>query len=243
MPLLAFPSLFFMARLPRFAVAGQPHLVIQPARAGTSLFRCDEDRADYLGAMNDAIPERGISLHAFSLVDDAVYLLLTPALEADLGRFIQSVKRRYAAAARRRHGPGRVSWAGRFQAAPIDPETHLVAAVLAVEQAPLRCCLASAAIDWRWSSARHHAGLDACRLIVEHPAWWGIGNTPFERQARHRERLETGVPDSQLEALLAAARRGWPLGSTTFLATVGSTACRAVKPGLRGRPRHATVKK
>ncbi len=228
-----------MARLPRFAVAGQPHLVIQPVRAGASLFRCEEDRTDYFGAMVDAIPEKGIALHAFSLVDEAVYLLLTPALETDLSRFVQSVKRRYAAAARRRHGPGRVEWAGRFQAAPIDPDTHLVAAVLAVEQAPLRGRLVSAAIDWRWSSARHHAGLEACRSIVEHPAWWHTGNTPFERQARHRERLETHVPELQLAALLAAARRGWPLGSTTFLATLGSTAYRAVKPLSRGRPRLA----
>jgi putative transposase len=232
-----------MARLPRFAVAGQPHLVIQPARAGASLFRCDEDRADYLGAMNEAIPERGIALHAFSLVDDAVYLLLTPVLETDLSRFVQSVKRRYAAATRRRHGPSRVNWGGRFLAAPIDPETHLVAAVLAVEQAPLRSRLASAAIDWIWSSARHHAGLDACRFIVEHPAWWGIGNTPFERQARHRERLETELSEPQLAALLAAARRGWPLGSTAFLTSIGSLADRAIKPAPRGRPRAAVVKK
>jgi len=109
--------------------------------------------------------------------------------------------------------------------------------MLLIEQAPVRAGPVGTPTDWPWSSARHHAGRGASALITEHSHWWQTGNTPFEREARHEVKLQRLLPAEQVAELLAAARRGWPLGSPAFVAAAAGADDRQVRPKPRGRPR------
>ena len=228
-----------MARMPRLAVGGQPHLVIQ--RGGPQpAFRDDTDRLAYVAALRELARGHGVAVHAYALLDDAVLLLATPRDGPDLGRFMQRVSRRYVPAFHQRHGGNGPLWAGRFQAAPLDPERYLLLGMLMVEQAPVRAGLAALAVDWPWSSARHHGGRAAVPWITEHEAWWRIGNTPFEREARHEIELQGMLREEQVAELLAAARGGWPIGAPAFVAAAAAEAAgRPARPAPRGRPRRA----
>ncbi len=226
-----------MARMPRLVVAGQPHLVIQRSRADQPAFIDDIDRRAYLDALREVADRGPVAIHAQVLLDDAVMLLLTPRAADDLGRFMQRVNRRYVAGFRQRHGGSGALWAGRFQAAALDPERYLLAAMLLIEQAPVQAGSVGTPTDWPWSSARHYAGRDASPLITEHPIWWRTGNTPFEREARHEVELQRSLRAEQVAELLAAARRGWPLGSPAFVAVAAGEGARQVQPKPRGRPR------
>src|SRR5580765_6099617 len=163
-----------MARMPRLAVAGQPHLVVQRVGAGQVAFVDDVDRRAYLEALRELASGGPVALHAYALLGDASLLLLTPREGADLGRFMQRLSRRYVAGFRRRHGGSGALWAGRFRAAALDPERYLLPATLLIEQAPVRAGVVGTAIDWPWSSAAHHVGRGASPWLKEHEAWWRL---------------------------------------------------------------------
>jgi putative transposase len=86
------------------------------------------------------------------------------------------------------------------------------------------------------SSAAHHGGLGTDSLITEPPAYWLLGNTPFEREARYRAWLSEPLPAAWLQAFDAALRGGWPLGSEAFVAKLTEQAGRPLARRPRGRP-------
>ena len=109
--------------------------------------------------------------------------------------------------------------------------------MLLIEQAPVRAGTVAVASEWHWSSAQHHVGRHASPLVTEHEGWWRIGNTPFEREARHDIELQRMLSDARVAELCNAARGGWPLGSPAFMAMVAQVSGQAVLPRPRGRPR------
>lgn len=226
-----------MARMPRLAVAGLPHLVIQRSASGQAALADEADRHDYLAALQQAGRDTGVAIHAYALVSDTVLLLATPREAADLGRLMLRLNRRFVPAFHRRHGSRGALWVGRFEATAIDPEHYLLPTMLLVEQAPVRAGLVSVAADWLWSSARHHLGREVSPLVAGHATYWQLGNTPFEREARHDIELQRPIREDLVNALLAAARGGWPCGPAAVGAALEASSDRAVRPGPRGRPR------
>lgn len=229
-----------MARLPRLAIAGQPHLVVQRGLGPQPVFVDDIDRHSYLAALADASGACSVAIHAYVLMDDHVALLATPAERDALGRFMQRVGRRYVPLFNRRHDRSGRLWVGRFQATTVDPQHYLFRSIQLIEQAPVRAGLVSQAPDWPWSSAGHHVGRKRNAMVTEHEAYWRLGNTPFEREARHESELQQVLTDAQCGELLAAVRGGWPLGGSAFVALVAQATDRPVAPGPRGRPRRLT---
>ena len=230
-----------MARLPRLDLAGHLHLVIQRARDGQRAFVDDDDRRRYLGAMLEAARECLLAVHAYVLMDTQVLLLVTPAEAASLARFMQGLGRRYVKAFNHRHGRSGALWEGRYRTTVVDPASYLLACIRLVEQAPMRAGLAARTSDWPWSSAAHHAGQKADPIVTEHTAYWQLGNTPFEREARYARESAVLLTDQDTERLLAAARHGWPMGSDVFLDTLRRTTDRPVQPRQRGRPKQARL--
>lgn len=228
-----------MARKPRLTVAGQPHLVLQ--RGGDQpVFHDDTDRALYLDALREVAGSSAVAVHAYALLDNSVLLLASPRDAADLGKLMQRVNRRYVPAFHRRHGGSGALWAGRFQAAAIDPERYLLRCILLIEQSAVRAGVARHPTEWAWSSARHRTGRGASPVITEHAAWWQTGNTPFEREAKHDTALQQMLPDDEVAELLGAARGGWPVGSAKFLETAAQGSELPVQARPRGRPRRAS---
>lgn len=226
-----------MARLPRLALAGQLHLVVQGGRAGRPIFIDDEDSRHYMTALLEASRECGVALHAYALMDDQVLLLATPGQPASLARFMQAIGRRYVRAFNRRHALSGALWEGRYRTTVVDPASHLLTCIRLIEQAPVRRGMTSHAHDWPWSSAMHHAGRRVDPLVSEHPTYWRLGNTPFEREARHARESSALLSVNEVGDLFAAAHHGWPMGSDQFLRSLAELSDRPVRPRARGRPR------
>ncbi len=229
-----------MARMPRLAVAGQPHLVVQRGGSVWPVFIDDTDRRTYLAALGELAQGGPVAVHAYALLDDAVMLLATPREPADLSRFMQRVSRRYVPAFHRRHGGSGPLWAGRFQAAALEPERYLLPCTLLIEQTPVRSGVAALPTEWPWSSTAHHVGRANVPWLQDHAAWWRLGNTPFEREARYEAELQHMLASERVAELLAAARGGWPLGSQSFVAAAALVSERPVRARPRGRPRRET---
>lgn len=226
-----------LARLPRLAIAGRPHLILQRALPSQPAFVDDEDRRAYLAALRSVSAAERVAVHAYSLLDHEVRLLATPADAASLGRLMQAVGRSYVGGFNRRHGRRGTLWDGRFRATVLDDETMLVDAMRYVEAPPDPAAASPA--EQPWSSARHHVGQQASPLVTDHPRFWRLGNTPFEREAAWRALLEQPLAPSRLRDIEAAVLKGWPLGPPAFVQGLAAVTARRLQPRPRGRPRKA----
>lgn len=226
-----------MARLTRLTVGGQGHLVLLRAHSGQRVFSDDADRSSFMSALQAACGAEGVALHAYSLLQDRVWLLCTPAGARALGRAIQALGRSFSTSLNRRHGRRGSVWDGRYRSAVIEGGGQLLQAMVFVEQAPVRAGLSSAPTATPWSSARHHVGSNSEWTLTDAPAYWSLGNTPFERCMAYRALLDEPQDDTRVDRITRAVLGGWALGSAAYLEALGQRTARPLAPKPRGRPR------
>jgi putative transposase len=225
-----------MARLPRLGLAGWPHLLCQQAHDQQALARDDTDRQALLDAVREAARTHRVSVHAYHLGGSALILLVTPQTAEGPSGLMQAVGRRYVAAFNRRHARSGGLWAGRYRCTVLDPARNLLDAMVFTEtQEDLRHEWGGA--SWSvWSSAGHHLGTRTDPLITDHPLFWSLGNTPFERQAAWRRRLTEGLGDERTREIEGAMRKGWALAPPEQLQLLEAQGGRRLAPRPRGRP-------
>jgi len=97
--------------------------------------------------------------------------------------------------------------------------------------------LVQAPEQYRWSSYPHHIGLTLDPLVTDHPLYWALANTPFERQRAYKELCEQPLDQRTVDALQQATLKGWVLGSETYRSWAAREANRRISPLQRGRPR------
>jgi putative transposase len=217
-----------MARLPRLTLAGQAHAVLQAGHGGRPVFADDTDRAAYLHALREAMVSERTAVHAWALLDDEVRWVATPEEAAGLARLVQAVGRRYVSAYNRRHGCQGALWAGRFRSAVLEPGAAVLDALLWVDGA--------SAMSGH-SSAAHRSGGPSWPGLTNPAEFWALGNTPFEREARWRERLQLGLAPQREQWLRRAVMGGWAAADPAFSAAAAAAASRPSQPRLPGRPR------
>ena len=198
------------------------------------------DRSTYLASLSDAAREARVAIHAYGLRPAEVRLLATPETEGGLATMMQSLGRRFVRLFNQRHGRSGSPWDGRFRSTVIEAEKHLIACMRFVE-CPGASEMASGPRDDStfWSSAAHHLQGAADPLLAAHPGFWALGNTPFEREAAYRKAVSQPADESEMAAILLAARHGWVLGSERFAMQAGEQAGRRSRPAAPGRPRKA----
>jgi len=232
-----FPHRFpVMARLPRLSPVDVPVHVLQRGNNRQAVFHGDDDYAFYLDTLRMAAREHDFAIHAFSLMPNHVHLVGTPKVADSLSRTLQAVGRRYTRyfnAAASRSG---TLWEGRFRSTVLDPAEWVLPMMLYVESNAVRAGLVTTSEEDRWSTYRHHVGIQSIPWVSDHYCYWRLGNTPFERQSRYRALWHEGLGSDQLEKIRQHVHSGWPLGSDAFLATLARTGGRRVAPLPKGRP-------
>lgn len=234
-PLIRFAA-SAMARLPRLVVPHQPHHIIQRGHDGLVIFRDAEDHLAFLGWLKDAARQFKVAVHAYVLMPDHLHLLVTPSDDAGLARMMQWIGRHYVPYFNQKHGRSGTLWQGRYRATVIDAELYLLAICRYIELNPVRNGLAASPGEYPWSSYMHHIGAKQDGLITDHPQYWSIGNTPFDREIAYRQLTEEGLARAEVERITAATLKGWALGSDEFKQGLERQTHRRVSPAKRGRP-------
>ncbi|WP_342118409.1 transposase [Pseudoduganella sp. OTU4001] len=225
-----------MARLPRLIVPNQPHYLIQRGLNGQQVFGDEGDYTAFLGWLRAAARQYQVAVHAYTLLPGELHLLVTPADEEGLGGMVQWVGRHYVPYYNQKYGRSGTLWAGRYKTAVIEAESYLMACSRYIEFAAVRAGLAGGPEHYSWSSYPHHAGIRPDGVVTDHPLYWALGNTPFQREAAYIELAASGLPGADLRAIEAAALKGWPLGSDKWKAELERRMKRQVLPAKRGRP-------
>lgn len=230
-----------MARLSRLAFPNQAHLIVLAGAVAQPLFIDDDDRRRFLHALLECSRASNVALHAYALLDEQILMLATPAQTDSLQQFMQRLGRKYVGGFNLRHGRTGALWGRRYGAAVIEAESQGWRCIRLVEQAPVRAGRVTRAQDWPWSSAAHHIGRQRSPTVREHELHWRLGNTPFEREAQHAQMLAEVLSDAEAAKLIAAAMRGWPIGSEAFVDSLAESASadrtRLLRPRPRGRPK------
>ena len=232
-----------MARLSRLAFADQAHLVVLTGAAAQPLFIDDDDRRRFMLALLECSRAYNVAVHAYTLLDEQILMLATPAQAGSLQQFMQRLGRKYVGGFNLRHGRSGALWGRRYGAAAVDSASYGWRCIRLIEQAPVRAGRVTRAQDWLWSSAAHHVGQQRSPVVREHELHWRLGNTPFEREARHAQMLAETLSDADADVLIAAAMRGWPLGPAAFIDSLVDAAAeqpprqRPLRPRPRGRPK------
>ncbi len=226
-----------MARLPRLSIAGYPHHVIQRGNDRAAIFGDAEDCGRYLESLREVTKAATIAVHAYVLMPNHVHLLMTPPDAVAVGRAMQAIGRRYVRWFNDRHARTGALFEGRYRSTVVEADRYLLACMRYIELNPVRAGIVQRPEQFPWSSYRHHAGLAAEPAITDHPLYWSLGNTPFERQAAYMRLFEQEADAAELDRIRAATHGGWALGERGFAAEVAKRTKRRALRGRAGRPR------
>lgn len=225
-----------MSRLARLFVPGLPQIVTLRGNNRCTVFHDETDCLAWLGWLREALRETGVKLHAWVLMPDHLHLLVSAPDGAATGRLLQHLGRRYVRWFNQRHQRSGTLWEGRYRSTVVEPATFLLPCYRYIESNPVRSGLVTEPGFYRWSSCRHHLGLEADPLVTDHPGFWALGNTPFDRQAAYRRLLDAAIPVTELERIRYASQRGWLLGDADE-ASFDAPVSRRTQPLPKGRPR------
>ena len=220
-----------MARFARVVLPGCAYHVTHRGNRGNPVFLTDCDRGRYLDYLREYSSRHRLDVWAYCLMTNHVHLIVVGHEWESLARAIGHAHRRHAQAVNRDRGWTGHLWANRFYSTPLD-EGHLWAAVRYVELNPVRAGNVGSAIDYRWSSARAHAGLGADPLLAP--------GRPFPGRIQDWVRwLAEGVQPEVCQRIRKNTATGRPSGSAEFtiwLENQLSRGLRTSKPGPK--PRH-----
>ncbi len=230
-----------MARLPRLTLPGHLHHVIQRGNNRQPIFGDSEDYGLMLALLADNAQKYAVAVHAYVLMGNHFHLLATPTSANGLPQMMQAVGRRYVQHFNRRHGRTGTLWEGRYRSTVMEPERYLLACMVYLDLNPVRAGLVAQASDYAWSSHAHWLGLRHDRLLTPHTLYWGLGNTPFAREAAYARLVQEGIGSQEQAALTDSALSGWALGGAEFVEELQKHTPRRVARGQAGRP--VSVKK
>ena len=225
-----------MARLPRLTVPGYPHHIIQRGNNRQAIFAADADYEMLLSLLDEHARRQGVAIHAYVLMSNHFHLLATPGEAEAIPRMMQAVGRRYVRYFNQRQGRTGTLWEGRYRSTLIQAERYLLACMVYLDLNPVRAGMVADPADYRWSSHAHYLGRRSDRLVVPHPLYWELGNTPFSREAAYGELVRAGISAEQQRALTDSALRGWALGEPDYVADLQKRTERRVVKAQAGRP-------
>lgn len=225
-----------MARLPRLVVANHLHHLIAQSHHQQALFVDALDHQKFLNVLAETAKRHAVAVHAFVLLPDRVHLLATPSDALGLSKMMQAIGRSYVPYFNGRHQRSGSLWGGRFRATVIDAASYFNDCAQYIEYLPVQAGVSQEIRDYPWSSYAHHAGLHRQSWLTDHPSYWAMGNTPFDREAAYQRRCAQPPEPDFTAAIEAATYKGWALGPEAFQTGLAKLTPRRLQPARRGRP-------
>jgi putative transposase len=153
-----------MTYTPRILIPNCPHHVVHRGNKRETVFYGKGDYDTYLEFLGEATRRCGVRVLAYCLMPNHTHLLLTPTDETGIPRAMHMLARRFARHVNKARDSSGHLWEKRYYSAPMG-EGHLRAAIRYVLSNPVRAGLASGILEWPFSSARAHLGLDASGIV------------------------------------------------------------------------------
>lgn len=226
-----------MARKPRFSLPGVPQHVIQRGNNREPCFYAEDDYHRYLGDLKEAQERNDCRLHAYVLMTNHVYLLLTPMAEHGVSHLMQDVGRKYVRYINHIYRRSGTLWEGRYKASLIDSEAYLLTCMRYIELNPLRANMVAHPGEYRWSSYTCNAHGKDNALLTPHPLYKQLGADPASCQHAYRELFRQHMDHTIIHDIREALNQELVLGREDFKDRIQQMTQRQTRPGQSGRPR------
>lgn len=187
-----------MARLPRYALPGQPQHVMQRGNNRSAFFVQRDDYTRFRSNLISACDRHGCAIHAYVFMTNHVHLLMTPTSATGISRVMQAVGSRYVPYFNQRYERTGTLWEGRYRAIAIDSNGYLFACYRYIERNPVRAGMVENPEDYVWSSYRANALGVRDRLVTRHDGYRGLGCDDASRRRAYRALCRTDVDEPTL---------------------------------------------
>ncbi len=225
-----------MARQPRLALPGYPHHVIQRGNNRQPIVLDETDRKMLYSLWLEESLRHKVAVNAYVLLDNHFHMLLTPPSDEAMSLMMQSVGRTYVRYFNKRHDRSGTLWEGRYKSSLVDSEAYLLTCMAYIDLNPVRAGAADSPEAFNWSSYKHLSGQKIDKLVTPHALYWGLGNTPFAREAAYAEFVAGGLSLVTQKDLTESALKGRVMGRPEFLKSLEKTTQRQILPQKSGRP-------
>ena len=176
-----------MARPLRIQYPGALYHVTSRGNEKKVIFKNDEDRRVFLEIFKE-VSERFLwRCHAYVLMDNHYHLVIE-TLEGNLSKGMKHLNGVYTQRFNKKYRRVGHLFQGRFKAILIEKESHLLEVCRYVVMNPVRAKIANNPQDWKWSSYRGTAGLDAVHSYLTTEWILGQFGTRHREEAKQRYR-------------------------------------------------------
>lgn len=219
-----------MPRRPRASRGGVIYHCLNRGNARQRLFHKPADYDAFIAILAEAQERLPIDLLGYCLMPNHWHLVLRPAADEDLSRFmswlgVTHVRRHHAHYQTR--GGGHL-YQGRFKSFPVQDDRHLLTVLRYVEANAIRAKLAKRAEAWRWGSL-------AARRLDKPPL--KLATWPVRRPPDWLELVNQPLDPNQLAAARLCLKRGCPYGQPAWTAQIAAELGLAHTLRPIGRPR------
>jgi putative transposase len=217
-----------MPRTARGIAAGYCYHVINRANNKARIFHDYSDYAAFIGLIAAAQLRNPVALLAACLMPNHVHLVLQPAADRDIGRWMHWLFTSHVSRHHRKYQTGGRLWQGRFRASAVQRDSHLLIVMRYVERNALRAQLVSRAEDWPWGSLQWR--MRGHPLVTPH-------TSPVPLPADWAQIVNAPQTPEELESLRASINRQRPIGSENWVACATQALGMQSSVGTSGRPR------
>ena len=201
-----------MARSHRIRIPGLSQHVIQRGNNRIDIFRSASDYELFLSILHAASTRHHMDVHAYTLMTTHVHLLVTPRTATAVSTAMQAIGAKYARYFNRRYTRTGTLFEGRYRPMTIDTEAYWFTCMRYVELNPVRAGLVTAPEGYRWSSYCANALGRTDALIIPHPLYLALGESPVIRQQNWRAICGEALSAEQLAEIRDVAHHGGQLG-------------------------------
>jgi len=222
-----------MPRIARIVAEGLPHHITQRGNRRQKVFFSEGDYQAYLNLLRIHLKLFSLDIESYCLMPNHVHLILVPYKKDDLAIAVGRTHQKYTSLINKRENWRGYLWQGRFSSFILD-EKYLLAATRYILLNPVKAGLVKNPWDYKWSSARHHLGLEKSSIITGSllenmiDGWKAFLSTELE------------VRDEKLIKL--HERTGRPLGGDSFVEKLEKTLNMKLKKDKPGpKPKEGEV--
>jgi putative transposase len=194
-----------MPRHARLQLPGYPLHVIQRGHNRARCFHNDNDRATYLGLLEESCELYACRVHAYVLMPNHVHLLVTPEQPEHISQAMRWLGQRYVQRFNKSHARTGAMWEGRFKSFPVDSELYLLRCQRYAEQNPLRARLVEHPREYAWSSYRYNADGWRSTLVKPHAIYTAMVGDDGRFIQAYRDFLAEVPDEAELKAIRKVA--------------------------------------
>jgi putative transposase len=221
-----------MPRIARIVGIGLPHHITQRGNYRQNIFKDDADRKIYLSLMKEMSDRYKLSILAYCLMSNHVHFIVVPEKKDSMGNVFKYVNTKYATYFNNSNGNSGHLFQARFFSSVMD-DYHTKVCARYIERNPIRAGVVQNVLDWQWSSAGIHCG-------VENKDELNVNNL-YKYFCCSKEEWKVFISEKDKEEdakiIKQNALRGRPLGDKFFIKMLESRLGITLQFGSRGRPK------